>query len=212
MKLHLGCGLHAPSDWINIDCSMGAWFGKHRIIKRLAKASRLIPAPVFAADWPANILFHDLRKPLPFTCDSISAIYSSNTLEHLYKDEAERLLEECYRVLRPSGVLRIVVPDLALIVKDYCTGASAESFNDRLGFCPQRNDNSILNIYYRLRNTDHKFMYDERALSLVFAASGFSNISRRSVLNSRIPDIATIERAEHFTERHDLCIEGIKPA
>jgi SAM-dependent methyltransferase len=40
-------------------------------------------------------------------------------LEHLDPDAATRLLADCHRVLKPGGILRIVVPDLETIARLY---------------------------------------------------------------------------------------------
>jgi len=50
---------------------------------------------------------------------SVDFIYCSRVLEHLEEWEAVELLRECRRVLRPGGVLRLVVPDLLKMVKNY---------------------------------------------------------------------------------------------
>lgn len=222
MRLHLGCGLHTPEGWVNIDYSIGAWFAKHRIIKAIAKASRLVPASAFAADWPAGILIHDVRRSLPFRSGSVEAIYSSNMLEHLYRDEARKLLKECHRVLQPVGVLRIVVPDLAVIVGDYCARRTAKAhlqadspgdlLNQQLAICELSppDGNRILRFYYALRNTSHKYMFDEASLSAYFREAGFINILRCGLYDSRIAGIDAIERPEHFTVHQNLCVEGVK--
>ena len=48
--------------------------------------------------------------------------YSSHTLEHFDKADGRSFLSECHRVLRPGGIIRIVVPDLHVIVVDYLEG------------------------------------------------------------------------------------------
>lgn len=40
------------------------------------------------------------------------AVYCSHALEHLYPHEVPEALSEFYRVLKPAGVLVILVPDL----------------------------------------------------------------------------------------------------
>jgi len=215
MKLHLGCGLHAPDGWINIDGSFTFRVAKWPVLRALV--AKLSPRSALNGRVPRNILIHDVRKPLPMADHSVSAIYSSNMLEHLYLNDARRLLKECHRVLKPSGVLRIVVPDLAVIIRAYCMGQSGEEntpadlLNKQLGmygFEPVKHP--LLRLYYNLRNSDHKFLYDEGALTHYFNEAGFSDVSRCTMFESRIPDIESVERSEHFTERHDLCIEGIK--
>ena len=46
-------------------------------------------------------------------------VYSSHLLEHLPFDFAPEFLKEHYRVLKPGGVIRIVVPDLAKLIDLY---------------------------------------------------------------------------------------------
>jgi len=111
-RLHLGCGLNTPEDWINLDGSWNAWLAKHPIMRRLFKALRVLPPSLFNIPWSPDILFHDVRKPLPFQNESLCAIYASHLLEHLYLEEAKRLMKECFRVLQPGGILRMVVPDM----------------------------------------------------------------------------------------------------
>lgn len=61
----------------------------------------------------------DLRRPLPFAADTFDAVYCSHLLEHLVPAAGERLVNDIMRVLRPGGVVRIVVPDLQQICALY---------------------------------------------------------------------------------------------
>lgn len=92
--VNLGCGLHPTAGCINID-----FFGT-------ATAG-------YAAD---------LRHPLRINDNTIDGIFSEHTLEHLGFADAQKLLAECYRILKPGGLLRIIVPDVELFVRNYCTG------------------------------------------------------------------------------------------
>ncbi len=62
---------------------------------------------------------HDITKGLPYEDNSFDGVYHSHVLEHLEPRDGEKLLDECFRVLRPNGVLRIVVPNLEQIVTLY---------------------------------------------------------------------------------------------
>lgn len=89
--LNLGCGNRWHPAWTNVD---------------------LVPvAP--------NVLAVDLRKQLPFPSATFDAVYSSHVVEHLTPLEAGNFLREIRRVVRPGGVVRIVVPDLEGIVRGY---------------------------------------------------------------------------------------------
>jgi predicted SAM-dependent methyltransferase len=89
--LNLGCGGRFDTNWTNID---------------------------FRPAGP-GVLRHDLTEGIPFPDRTFSAVYHSHVLEHLTPEHGQRLLQECFRVLRPGGVLRIVVPDLEDAARAY---------------------------------------------------------------------------------------------
>jgi SAM-dependent methyltransferase len=60
-----------------------------------------------------------LGRALPFRSNVFDAIYHSHLLEHLPKRYAPIFLRECFRVTKPGGVIRIVVPDLERIAQIY---------------------------------------------------------------------------------------------
>jgi hypothetical protein len=61
----------------------------------------------------------DICRGLPFASTSFDVVYHSHVLEHLTRPEAQSLMRECWRVLRPGGLIRVVVPDLEKIATDY---------------------------------------------------------------------------------------------
>ncbi|MEM2154883.1 MAG: methyltransferase domain-containing protein [Nitrososphaeria archaeon] len=89
--LNVGCGRNFHPKWINVDFSPSS----------------------------PNIISFDLRRGLPFPNDYFDAVYHSHVLEHLTQEEAKKLMQECWRVLKPNSVLRVVVPDLESIVENY---------------------------------------------------------------------------------------------
>jgi len=89
--LNLGCGHRFHPEWTNVDF--------------VATAEGVMAA--------------DLAKGIPFPDASFDVVYHSHLLEHFSKGEAEPFLKECYRILRPNGILRVAVPDLEQIVKTY---------------------------------------------------------------------------------------------
>lgn len=89
--LNLGCGYRFHPDWINVDFTST---GK-------------------------GVIAYNLTQGIPFPDDSFDVVYHSHMLEHLPKEGAKIFLKECYRVLRPQGIIRVVIPDLEQIVKNY---------------------------------------------------------------------------------------------
>jgi predicted SAM-dependent methyltransferase len=90
-KVNIGCGKRYDKSWINID---------------------------FSSSSP-DIIQYDLNKGIPFDNNSVDVVYSSHVLEHFSNQQADFLLSECYRVLKKDGIVRVVVPDLESICKEY---------------------------------------------------------------------------------------------
>ena len=89
--LNLGCGTRYHTEWVNID---------------------------FVTTSP-QVIAHNLLNGIPFADAHFDAVYHSHVLEHFTKEDAANLLQECHRVLKPNGVLRVVVPDLENMVNQY---------------------------------------------------------------------------------------------
>lgn len=81
-------------------------------------------------DQPSDVMCNIKREQLPFLDGSVGYLYASHVLEHLKDDEIRFFLRECHRVLRPSGLLRLVVPDLDLFVSSF-TGHDSELHFER---------------------------------------------------------------------------------
>lgn len=56
-------------------------------------------------------IVHDLTKfPYPFKDESVDAIFSSHFVEHLDGFERMKFFDECHRILKPEGKIRLVHP------------------------------------------------------------------------------------------------------
>jgi len=228
-KLDLGCGPGATTDgWIHLDGSWNAWLSKHRMLRRLSKVCRVVPASLLETVWSSNVVVHDVRRGLPFASNSLEAIYASHLLEHLHLVEAKRLLSECHRVLLPAGVLRVVVPDLRAIVMQYVNdvdqtaaalAADAMSAADKLNHAllfrrpepPPRN--IVLRLYAAFGDFhSHKWMYDSDSLIRYLKQAGLVSVCERKFHDSQIEGIANIEAAERVLNGAGICVEGVKPS
>jgi predicted SAM-dependent methyltransferase len=54
---------------------------------------------------------HDLMQPIPLPDGCVTSIHSEDFLEHIPLEGIERLLAECFRLLKSGGRMRIGVPD-----------------------------------------------------------------------------------------------------
>lgn len=89
--LNLGCGATYHKDWINVDfVSTGE-----------------------------GVMAHNLLAGVPFKDNTFEVVYHSHVLEHFPKDKAVEFIKECYRVLKKDGIIRIAIPDLERIARNY---------------------------------------------------------------------------------------------
>ena len=63
----------------------------------------------------------DLLGRLPLPNDHVALVYSSHFLEHIPRDQVAGFLTECWRILAPGAVLRLVLPDLENLCRAYLT-------------------------------------------------------------------------------------------
>lgn len=99
-KLNLGCGRHFHKEWINVDFTSTG----------------------------EDVIAHNLLEGIPFPDNEFDIVYHSHVLEHFPKNVAEDFIKECYRALKPGGILRLAVPDLETITKLYLTNLE-KAFN-----------------------------------------------------------------------------------
>lgn len=66
-----------------------------------------------------NVIAYNLLNGIPFENNYFDVVYHSHLLEHFTKSDAKKFLIECLRVLKPNGIIRIAVPDLEIIAKEY---------------------------------------------------------------------------------------------
>src|SRR4030095_8913465 len=89
--LNLACGTKYHEAWINMD---------------------------MVSSGP-SVIQCDLLKGISFPDNTFNVVYHSQFIEHVTRDKANFITKECYRVLKPGGIIRVVTPDLENIVRNY---------------------------------------------------------------------------------------------
>ncbi|MBN1461275.1 MAG: methyltransferase domain-containing protein [Armatimonadetes bacterium] len=203
MKLNLGCGARVIDGWVNVDFAPGARLAKIPLYRMANKKLRLT-----RLDWDSRIVVHDLTKTFPWPDSSADAIYTSHTLEHFGKEEGRRFLEECHRVLRRNGVLRVIVPDFRLVVAKYIEGEiRADDFVSQLGVGLAGRGRSLKDRLAPLFQFPHKCMYDTTRLLEILDELGFV-ASSRAPFESDIDDVQKLELEDRVTNA--VVVEGRK--
>ncbi|HOW77928.1 MAG TPA: methyltransferase domain-containing protein [Verrucomicrobiota bacterium] len=148
-KCNVGCGLYPLAGYLNIDAD-----------------ARVNPDLVMRV------------PPLPFEDGDLSEVYAGHYLEHLTREEAVTFLAECYRCLKPGGVLAIVVPDTREIMRRYLAGAvdCVEYPPDVWHNVADLDEVCALWLYSTVQGSLHRWSYDRETLGRMMASAGFRKL------------------------------------
>lgn len=151
--LHLGCGNNIVDGYVNAD------FYRMRFWNNSSNE---------------NIWRLDLRYPLKCADDSFDGVFTEHTLEHLYLDDAIKLLKELYRVMKNNAIIRISVPDLEKYILFYVQQLSRE---DEKSFT-KRFETRCSAIRDMTQNYLHLSVWDFKELKHCLEEAGFKNICK----------------------------------
>ena len=149
---------------------------KHRLLQI---GSGLNPLPgfdnldfYFAHRGQAKHIGHDLRRALPFDDNSFEGVYSEHTMTMLYPAEAMAVIREVHRVLKPGGIFRCSLPDLALFIQFYNGEHSSPQFNKFSSGCEA--------IWNLTQNHLQRSVWDAGMLKKHMLDAGFAHAEERA--------------------------------
>lgn len=119
----------------------------------------------------------DISKPLPFNNDSVDAILAEHVLEHINIHQAWNFIEECYRILKKDGFIRLAVPCVSKIFKE--SDEEYYQFIKRHGWGEATKKDAVKSIIF---NHGHQTMWEQSSLDAIVQSMGFN-------LLNYIPDI-----------------------
>ena len=156
-KLHIGAGDNFLQGWLNTD-----------IHYRYKKVAFLNAARVF-----------------PFEDNTFDYIFSEHQIEHITYPQAKFMLNECFRILKPNGKIRISTPNLKTLVSlcDDDKNKLKERYIHWLtdNYLPELAKEQKYSATYAINNAysrwGHKFIYDYETLSRVLEDIGFDDFN-----------------------------------
>ncbi len=166
--LNLGCGDKLYPGWVNVDAERN-WSGKR---------------PDVVAD---------ISKPLPFPDGYADEVHGYHVIEHFHRWEAEDIVRDWVRVLKPGGILALECPCLEKVM-GIMLKASQEKVNvpSRLTLWAMYGDPN-----YKDPAMSHRWLYSKVELGSVMHKAGVREITVKQPLT-------------HIPER-DMRIIGRKP-
>jgi predicted SAM-dependent methyltransferase len=180
-KLQIGTGSNLLEGWLNTD------FVPH------SKATAFLNA----------------TKRFPFDDDTFDAIFSEHMIEHINYDEGCFMLRECWRVLKPGGVIRLITPDLEALLS-LCSPKRTPIQERYLRWMTDRflpglgkyEPAFVVNL--AMRFSGHQFLYDGRTLEDALKEAGFSDVERVLPEESNREVFRGVDSHGHYIEDAEI--------
>jgi len=171
-----GCGHSAPVEWINFDISPTLRIQKTPVIGSLFKNK-------LNTTFAPNVRFGDIVSGLPVADNSCDGLYCSHILDNLSLEDFRVAMQNSYKILKPGGIFRCVLPDLEYEARLYLRNleqgdhtASIKFLNDTLlGFVKRsRGLKGLLTSFFA--NHRHLWMWDRKSFVDALQVAGFKDI------------------------------------
>lgn len=160
-KLQIGAGPNEFPGWLNADFS---------------PRSR-------------SAIFMDATQPFPLPGASFDFIFSEHMIEHVPFEQGQKMIAECFRVLKPGGTIRIATPNLENVAALETAGPTEAqqryvrwAIDNHVEYAPRdgkgaeggyRPSYVINNFFWGF---GHYFVYDPASLGGALTRAGFSDV------------------------------------
>ena len=210
LYVQYGCGWSGPREWVNFDASPTLRFERIPVIGRWYTRN--------AARFPEHVQYGDIVKGLPVTDGSVDGLYASHVLEHLSLEDFHTALRNSLKLLKPSGIFRLVMPDLSARAEQYLSdfkSGDPESGHKFMRSCSlglsdrPRGSRMVTQLF---SNSAHLWMWDELSAVAALQNAGFSAIRRCEMGDSEDRMFDLVEDKSRFYNDgvRELAIEARK--
>ena len=220
--LNIACGTITNQQWNNLDFSPYARLRKHQFVAFLLNKAGILSQTRYDTliGIDKDIISWDVVKyGLPFKDATFDAIYHCHFIEHIDRTAVSLFLNECTRVLKPGGVVRVVFPDLEYSIRRYI--AALDSFNSGDDKASARHEEAVHDMLYQLVEDNpehnkaesgfvkfierllrgnakamgwsHRWMYDKISMKRLLETNGFASVKFLDAVKSDIPDFGEFQ-------------------
>jgi len=193
-KLHVGCGKHILSGWLNTDS--------------------------YLQDPSLPVYVLDASQKFPFADATFAYVFSEHMIEHISYSAGLHMLSECLRVLKPLGVLRLSTPDLDFLL-DLRRPDKSPLQREYIRWAAKTNTPNVpdpTNVTFLINNFvrdwGHTFIYDEKTLRQSLQLAGFSHLRKCDLQESSVECLRKLENETRmppgFLRLESMVIEATK--
>lgn len=175
----------------------------------------------------------DVRKKLNYSNNEFDFIFHEHLIEHLDEVDGFNFLKECFRILKPNGVMRVSCPSIDGFIYVYENWKNInpefkKNFRNKTSFINHITYGESINYigkmfhpeykgikHYSNNSSWHKYLYDKDDFFEKLNFIGFKKIIFLKKHESSIPELKNLERRvggifSTFPAEMDLTLEAIK--
>ena len=207
LKIQFGAGLCGPDGWVNYDSSPMLRLQRTPVLNLLPMARR-------GAPYPKTVIFGDIVKGLPVESASAELVYSSHTLEHLTLGDSRLALREAFRILKPGGCFRSVLPDISQLCRQYLAESStrpdaAPRFVQATNMGVEQSPRGLAWARSLFSRDAHLWMWDYPSMEQELRQAGFVGVRRALFGDSAFAGFEAVESKSRWDDGFGF--EAIKP-
>lgn len=189
-KLQIGSGSNLLEGWLNVGISVEeSWQG----------------------------VYMDAGKRFPLPDESMNFVYSEHLFEHLTYQQAQNMLKESYRVLKPGGIMRLATPDLQFLLGLY-QEPEKPLHKAYMEFSVKDDGMPASPVYVISRfhtNWGHQIIYDRETLTRMLEEVGFRDMTSCEVGQSVHEELNGVEAhfkvmPNAFNQLETMIVEAMK--
>lgn len=147
----------------------------------------------------------DVTRPFPIASQSFDYIFAEHMIEHLSFEGGRFMLEECFRVLKPGGTLRVTTPSIGFLLRLFSDDKThlEQAYIDWatttfMPEAPKKLASFVFNNF--VRAWGHQFIYDRPTLRYALEAAGLTELQECALSHSVHPTLRQLERADRMPE------------
>jgi len=204
LYVHYGCGQCAPTEWKNFDVSPTLRIQNTPVLGWLMRNN-------LGQVFDKNVQYGDITKGLPGIKDnSVDGAYCSHVLEHMSLNDFRKAIANTYKMLKPGGTFRLIMPDLKVLVDDYLADkakgdpeASVRFIKRTIMGMDERPPTLKGRATQAFGYLGHLWLWDNESAINELQKVGFKNIRQIEFNDSPDPMFKLVENKERF----ELCVK-----
>jgi len=212
-NINIGCENNLIDSFVGIDGSFLIYLMKKNWIPKFIKrkiylktcTNNHMTLDCFLEDLESKmIIHHDINYGIPFRDFYVENIFTSHFIEHLTKEQGKVFLEECFRVLKKGGILRVICPSLNELIKEFKDDVIHYEETGNTEGVQKYLIKDISHSKYYNKFSFHKYIYNFDKLRKVLLDVGFKGVSKKSFQEGNIIHVRELDTQD------GLIVEAIK--